>query len=170
MIEFQWKDVKSYDMEEEGMAFSFEYNRPGKKPRNVQILTPYVSMIDLIISSEHLVFIRQPGNQGMHNNIFTWIHCCRSIVFLGHIFFSVYVFKGVLWQVVCIMFCLFFSMCIWRSAFAGWLQYVLFVFQYVYMKECFDRVFEEKEWEETEVSVLSFMDIFSPLPACREDS
>ncbi|XP_033749898.1 sorting nexin-27-like isoform X1 [Pecten maximus] len=41
VIEFQWKDVKSYDMEEEGMTFSFEYDRPGKKPRVVQILTPY---------------------------------------------------------------------------------------------------------------------------------
>ena len=43
VIEFQWKDVKSYDVEEEGMSFCFEYARAGKKSRNVQILTPYVS-------------------------------------------------------------------------------------------------------------------------------
>ncbi|KAJ8304947.1 hypothetical protein KUTeg_018530 [Tegillarca granosa] len=41
VIEFQWKDIKTYDIEEEGMSFTFEYNRPGKKPRVVQILTPY---------------------------------------------------------------------------------------------------------------------------------
>ena len=43
MIEFQWKDIQGYDIEEEGMVFQFEYNRPGKKPRIVQILTQYVS-------------------------------------------------------------------------------------------------------------------------------
>ena len=40
-IEFQWEDIKGYDIEEEGMTFSFEYERPGKKSRVVQILTPY---------------------------------------------------------------------------------------------------------------------------------
>ncbi|XP_063432781.1 sorting nexin-27-like isoform X1 [Mytilus trossulus] len=40
-IEFQWNDIKGYDVEEEGMTFSFEYERPGKKSRVVQILTPY---------------------------------------------------------------------------------------------------------------------------------
>ena len=43
VIEFQWKDIQGYDIEEEGMVFQFEYNRPGKKPRIVQILTQYVS-------------------------------------------------------------------------------------------------------------------------------
>ncbi|XP_076465552.1 sorting nexin-27-like [Babylonia areolata] len=41
VIEFAWKDVKSYEVDEEGMSFSFEYDRPGKKPRIVKILTPY---------------------------------------------------------------------------------------------------------------------------------
>ncbi|KAL5004681.1 hypothetical protein ScPMuIL_018137 [Solemya velum] len=41
VIEFQWKDMKDYDLDDEGMAFTFEYNRAGKKPRIVQILTPY---------------------------------------------------------------------------------------------------------------------------------
>ncbi|KAK3097157.1 hypothetical protein FSP39_006923 [Pinctada imbricata] len=54
VIEFQWKDVKSYDVEEEGMSFSFEYNRPGKKPRNVQILTPYVSWIGIFLFLEFI--------------------------------------------------------------------------------------------------------------------
>ncbi|GFO24558.1 sorting nexin-27 [Plakobranchus ocellatus] len=41
VIEFNWKDVKSYEVDEEGMSFNFEYNRPGKKPRLVKIFTPY---------------------------------------------------------------------------------------------------------------------------------
>ena len=45
MIEFAWKDVKSYEVDEEGMSFNFEYDRPGKKPRLVKIFTPYVSGI-----------------------------------------------------------------------------------------------------------------------------
>lgn len=44
MIEFAWKDVKSYEVDEEGMSFNFEYDRPGKKPRLVKIFTQYVSM------------------------------------------------------------------------------------------------------------------------------
>ncbi|CAL1544897.1 unnamed protein product [Lymnaea stagnalis] len=41
VIEFNWKDVKSYEVDEEGMSFNFEYNRQGKKPRLVKIFTPY---------------------------------------------------------------------------------------------------------------------------------
>ncbi|KAH3837578.1 hypothetical protein DPMN_110973 [Dreissena polymorpha] len=41
VIEFQWKEMLEFDVEEEGMVFNFTYNRPGKKPRVVQILTPY---------------------------------------------------------------------------------------------------------------------------------
>ncbi|KAL8583666.1 hypothetical protein ACOMHN_037389 [Nucella lapillus] len=41
VIEFSWKDVKSYEVDEEGMAFTLEYDRPGKKPRVVKIFTPY---------------------------------------------------------------------------------------------------------------------------------
>lgn len=44
VIEFAWKDVKSYEVDEEGMSFNFEYDRPGKKPRLVKIFTQYVSM------------------------------------------------------------------------------------------------------------------------------
>ncbi|XP_005098481.1 sorting nexin-27 [Aplysia californica] len=41
VIEFNWKDVKSYGVDDEGMSFNFEYNRQGKKPRLVKIFTPY---------------------------------------------------------------------------------------------------------------------------------
>ncbi|KAL3865897.1 hypothetical protein ACJMK2_043245 [Sinanodonta woodiana] len=41
VIEFQWKDIKNYDIDDEGMAFAFEYDRPGKKSRMVQVLTQY---------------------------------------------------------------------------------------------------------------------------------
>lgn len=42
-IEFQWKDVLRYDIDEDGRSFNFEYNRPGKKARVVKIFSPYVS-------------------------------------------------------------------------------------------------------------------------------
>ncbi|XP_076443593.1 sorting nexin-27-like [Babylonia areolata] len=41
VIEFSWKDVKSYEVDEEKMSFNFEYDRPGKNPRIVKIFTPY---------------------------------------------------------------------------------------------------------------------------------
>ncbi|XP_067665177.1 sorting nexin-27-like [Haliotis asinina] len=41
VIEFSWKDVRSYEVDEEGMSFNFEYDRPGKKPRIVKIFTQY---------------------------------------------------------------------------------------------------------------------------------
>ena len=43
VIEFPWADLQEYDVEEEGMVFQFEYRRPNKKHKNVQILTQYVS-------------------------------------------------------------------------------------------------------------------------------
>ena len=49
VIEFAWKDVKSCEVDEEGMSFNFEYDRPGKKPRVVKIFTPYVSNYFCII-------------------------------------------------------------------------------------------------------------------------
>ncbi|KAK6179876.1 sorting nexin-27 isoform X2 [Patella vulgata] len=41
VIEFSWKDVLSYEVDEEGMSFNFEYHRQGKKPRIVKIFTQY---------------------------------------------------------------------------------------------------------------------------------
>ncbi|XP_041370157.1 sorting nexin-27-like [Gigantopelta aegis] len=41
VIEFSWKDVQSFEVDEEGMSFNFEYNRQGKKPRIVKIQTQY---------------------------------------------------------------------------------------------------------------------------------
>ncbi|CAG5126487.1 unnamed protein product, partial [Candidula unifasciata] len=46
VIEFNWKDVKSYQVDEEGMSFNFEYNRQGKKPRLVKIFTPYFNFMN----------------------------------------------------------------------------------------------------------------------------
>ena len=55
VIDFAWKDVRSYDVDEEGMSFNFEYNRPGRKPRTVKILTNYVSGVSYV--SNNIVVI-----------------------------------------------------------------------------------------------------------------
>ncbi|KAH7965536.1 hypothetical protein HPB49_008688 [Dermacentor silvarum] len=41
VIEFQWDTVAEWEVDEEGMAFAFQYTRPDKKPRWVKIFTPY---------------------------------------------------------------------------------------------------------------------------------
>ncbi|CAB4037706.1 Hypothetical predicted protein, partial [Paramuricea clavata] len=38
---FAYEDFVHWDEDEEGMAFYFQYSRPGKKPRSVRILSPY---------------------------------------------------------------------------------------------------------------------------------
>uniref|UniRef100_V5GVT6 Putative sorting nexin-27 n=1 Tax=Ixodes ricinus TaxID=34613 RepID=V5GVT6_IXORI len=41
VIEFLWDSVAEWEVDEEGMAFAFQYTRPDKKPRWVKIFTPY---------------------------------------------------------------------------------------------------------------------------------
>ncbi|XP_059479043.1 sorting nexin-27 isoform X1 [Neocloeon triangulifer] len=40
-VEFPWSNIKQWDVEEEGMAFAFQYQKPNKNPRWVKIFTPY---------------------------------------------------------------------------------------------------------------------------------
>ena len=69
VIEFQWSDIKAYDVEEEGMSFAFEYNRPGKKPRMVQILTQYVSHTPLLhLSLDERKTVIRVSNQLRHKH------------------------------------------------------------------------------------------------------
>ena len=49
VIEFNWKDVKTYGADEDGMSFNFEYNRQGKKARVVKIFTPHVSLAKFFV-------------------------------------------------------------------------------------------------------------------------
>ena len=44
MVEFAWTSVKEWEIDDEAMAFCFQYQRPEKNPRWVKIFTPYVSM------------------------------------------------------------------------------------------------------------------------------
>lgn len=47
VIEFAWDSIKEWELDDEGMAFTFQYCRPDKKPRWVKIHTPYyVFMFD----------------------------------------------------------------------------------------------------------------------------
>lgn len=41
IIDFNWENIKEWEIDEEGLAFAFQYNRPDKKPRFVRIHTSY---------------------------------------------------------------------------------------------------------------------------------
>ncbi|KAL1117791.1 hypothetical protein AAG570_004106 [Ranatra chinensis] len=49
VVEFPWSTIKQCEVDEEGMSFSFEYQKGEKNPRWVKILTPYVSFIFLYL-------------------------------------------------------------------------------------------------------------------------
>lgn len=44
VIEFSWDHIKSWEIDEEGLFFAFQYCRPDKKPRLIRIQTPYVCL------------------------------------------------------------------------------------------------------------------------------
>ena len=39
---FEWNEIKSWDADEEGMCFWYEYHKPGKKPKQVKVFSKYV--------------------------------------------------------------------------------------------------------------------------------
>lgn len=41
VIDFSWESIKEWEIDDEGLAFAFQYARPDKKPRFVRIHTPY---------------------------------------------------------------------------------------------------------------------------------
>lgn len=50
VIEFSWRDIKNYSTDEEGISFSFEHQKEGKKPRMIRICTCFVSFyINILI-------------------------------------------------------------------------------------------------------------------------
>ncbi|RWS23388.1 Sorting nexin-27-like protein [Leptotrombidium deliense] len=59
IIEFSWSHIKSWEIDEEGLCFAFQYNRPDKKPRLIKIHTPYVSIgyFTKITPNNHLQYV-----------------------------------------------------------------------------------------------------------------
>jgi len=54
IIEFNWNNIKAWEIDEEGICFAFQHNRPDKNARLIKIHTPYVSVhlfIDLAKAS-----------------------------------------------------------------------------------------------------------------------
>ncbi len=47
IIPFAWSKIIQWDVDDEGMAFAFQYERPDKAPRWVKIFTTYVRMSKL---------------------------------------------------------------------------------------------------------------------------
>ncbi|XP_033634276.1 sorting nexin-27-like [Asterias rubens] len=43
---FQWNEIREYEVDDEGMAFCFEYAKEGKKPRWVKIYTKYFNYMN----------------------------------------------------------------------------------------------------------------------------
>ena len=41
VIEFSWDSITTYELEEEGMSFMFQYRRPGKPDRWVRIFSHF---------------------------------------------------------------------------------------------------------------------------------
>lgn len=58
VIEFEWENITSWEADEEGMAFHFEYARPDKKARLIRIFTPYVSTSSNSVTSSCSTFHR----------------------------------------------------------------------------------------------------------------
>jgi hypothetical protein len=48
VVEFAWTSIKEWEVDDEAMAFCFQYQRPEKNPRWVKIFTPYVSLFFFI--------------------------------------------------------------------------------------------------------------------------
>ncbi len=44
VIEFDWRSICQYDLEDESMTFLFQYTRQDKSPRWIKIHTPHVSL------------------------------------------------------------------------------------------------------------------------------
>jgi hypothetical protein len=44
VVEFVWPSIKEWEVDDEAMAFCFQYQRPERNPRWVKIFTPYVSL------------------------------------------------------------------------------------------------------------------------------
>lgn len=46
VVEFQWKTINRWEVDEEGMAFCFQYTRQDNRPpRWLKVFTPYVSKL-----------------------------------------------------------------------------------------------------------------------------
>jgi hypothetical protein len=45
VVEFAWPSIKEWEVDDEAMAFCFQYQRPERNPRWVKIFTPYVSLL-----------------------------------------------------------------------------------------------------------------------------
>nr|XP_042901715.1 sorting nexin-27 [Parasteatoda tepidariorum] len=46
IIDFNWETIKEWEVDDEGMSFTFKYAPPDKKPRFVKIFTPYENKLE----------------------------------------------------------------------------------------------------------------------------
>jgi sorting nexin-27 len=64
IITFSWSSIVQWDSDDEGMAFAFQYQRPGKPARWVKIFTNYFHYMNDCFErlKEETVFSREKGN------------------------------------------------------------------------------------------------------------
>ncbi|XP_071964233.1 sorting nexin-27-like [Antedon mediterranea] len=63
---FKWDEIKQFENDEEGMAFLFEYEKKGKKPRWVRVHTQYFMFMQECF--ERVLKERKISNQGTNNH------------------------------------------------------------------------------------------------------
>lgn len=61
VVEFQWSTINRWEVDEDGMAFCFQYTRQDNRPpRWLKVFTPYVS-IAVILSKLKIFFFTLGG-------------------------------------------------------------------------------------------------------------
>lgn len=59
IVEFTWKTIKCWEVDETNGIFSFQFQREEKGPRSVKLHTPYVSTVNCFLLNfrgHHILF------------------------------------------------------------------------------------------------------------------
>lgn len=57
IVEFTWKTIKCWEVDETNGLFSFHFQREEKNPKCVKLHTPYVSILFDIFKNKFIFFI-----------------------------------------------------------------------------------------------------------------
>lgn len=85
VVEFQWNTITRWEVDEDGMAFSFQYTRQeNRPPRWLKVFTPYVSTVNLAWSSALLRAFVCLRNKLVALNLYLVV--CLQYTFLSNCF------------------------------------------------------------------------------------
>jgi len=57
IVEFTWKTIKCWEVDETNGLFSFQFQREEKSPKCVKLHTPYLSILFNVIKNKLNIFI-----------------------------------------------------------------------------------------------------------------